>query len=115
MKTINKISKLALPLCFLLIPCCYILIWTVTEVYYFRKSTSSVIEKKPETIPNEVRKGILAFKAPVVNAPGLYFSNFSGSNLKKPHAGGKTKHARRKPLQIFAVAYNLSADEQLRR
>ncbi|HWZ16597.1 MAG TPA: hypothetical protein VNW95_15265 [Mucilaginibacter sp.] len=115
MKTIKKISALALPLCFLLIPCCYILIWTVTEVYYFRKSTSTFIEKKPETITNVVHKGILAFKAPVVNASGLYFSHFSGSNFHRSKPGEKrTRDPRRQP-QVFTVASDLQANDKLHR
>lgn len=112
--TIKKISALTLPLCFLLIPCCYILVWTVTEVYYFRKSTSAIIEKKPETLSNTMYKGIIAFKEPALNSPGLYFSPFSGSNFHTKPGEKRTGDRSRQP-QVFTVAYDLPANEKLHR
>jgi hypothetical protein len=113
--TIKRISALALPLCFLLIPCCYILIWTVAEVYYFKKSTTGIIEKRPETLPNTMHKGIIAFKEPALNSPDLYFSPFSGSNFHRSKSGEKRTRDRRRQPQVFTVAYDLPANDKLHR
>ncbi len=75
-----KVSKLVLPLCFMLIPCCYILIWTATEVYYYKKSTSA-IEKKPAVLPNRMHRRVTAFNQPPANMPSQNLSRLSATDF----------------------------------
>jgi hypothetical protein len=91
----------------------------VAEVYYFKKSTSVIIEKKPETLPNTMHKGIIAFKETTkettLNSKDLYFSPFSESNFHRSKPGEKRTRDQRRQSQVFTVAYDLPANQKLRR
>ncbi|MDP9048014.1 MAG: hypothetical protein M3N14_07740 [Bacteroidota bacterium] len=80
----KKLSALALPVCFLLVPCCYILVWTVTEVYYYKKKIPAVVEEKreipapPKEAKNEAFK-VTGKRTSAANLLNLPLNNFEHS------------------------------------
>jgi hypothetical protein len=47
----KKLTLLTLPVCFVILPFFYVIVCTITEIYYFKKGTSNITDERFEKLP----------------------------------------------------------------